>query len=254
MVRFSAFRKKPSVQSAHLPDLLPRRRSTLKVTEGLGQLDGLDDNTFLLIIISDLDVASQGEIFPHGMTLESVIGQDTSQIGMSSEEDSVHVPSLTLEPVDRVEQSSEGGDGGDLVGVGLDADTAVEANRQAVVDNLETVGARRIIDSAHIHDLLELSVGVVAQELHDGQQGGGGDVDGELILVDGELLDVFGEDRGEVFTVLVHGCDGGLQFGISLLVDPWSSGGCIHDGHVSEDVGGRVSIHVCLCIVPFSHA
>lgn len=145
---------------------------------------------------------------------------------MSSEEDSVHIPGFTLEPVDRVEQSSKRGNGGDLVGVGLDTNTGVKTNRQTVVDDLETVGARGVIDSANIHDLLELRVGVITQELHDGQDGVGGDVDGELILIDGELLDVFGENRGEVFAVLVKGGDGRLDLRISLLMNPWSSDSC----------------------------
>lgn len=158
------------------------------------------------------------------MTLESIIGQDATEIGVSSKEDSVHVPSLTLEPVDRVEETGQRGDGRDLVGVGLDTNAAVEADREAVVDDLEAVGARGVVDSTHIHDLLELGVGVVAQELHDRQERIGCDVDGELILVDRELLNEFGEDRGQVFAVLVHGCDSSFDVGLGQLVDPGSSG------------------------------
>lgn len=51
---------------------------------------------------------------------------------------------------------------------------------------------------------------MVAQEGEDGENGLGGDVDGELVLVDGELLDVFGEGGEDVLAVLVEGrLDGG---------------------------------------------
>lgn len=128
------------------------------------------------------------------MALESIVGQDTTEIGVSSEKDSVHIPSLTLEPVHRVEKTGQRGDRRDLVSVGLDTDAAVEADRETVVDDLEAVGARGVVDSTDIHDLLELGVGVIAQELHDGQERVGCDVDSELILVNRELLNEFGED------------------------------------------------------------
>lgn len=75
---------------------------------------------------------------------------------------------------------------------------------------LKPVGLGGEVDGGDVDDLPVLALGVVAQEGEDGEDGLGGDVDGELVLVDGELLDVFGEGGEDVLAVLVEGrLDGG---------------------------------------------
>lgn len=162
---------------------------------------------------------------------------------MSGEEDAVHVPDLTLVPVGTVEDGDSRGNGGGLVGVGLDADALLVGDREEVVDDLglleprtpniawhlvsscpriclithlEAVLAGGVVDGSDVRDLLELALRVVTEEGEDGDDGLGGDVENELVLVDGELLDVLGQASGDVLAVLVQGRDlgGGVVGGV----------------------------------------
>lgn len=147
---------------------------------------------------------------------------------MALKEDTVHIPDLTFVPVGAVEQTNDRGNGGDLVGVGLDTDARLMGVGEEVVDDLERgqhtrfaacaktrlkpVGLGGEVDGGDVDDLPVLALGVVAEKGEDGEDGLGGDVDGELVLVDGELLDVFGEGGEEVLAVLVEGRLGGGEF------------------------------------------
>lgn len=106
---------------------------------------------------------------------------------------SKQIISLSLIPICSIVQVTDRRNGGGLVGVGLDTDTGVVLNGQQVVDNLETLVAGGVVDSRNVRHLGELRRGVVLQESEDGNDGGGGDVDGELVFPDGELLDVLGQ-------------------------------------------------------------
>jgi hypothetical protein len=68
-----------------------------------------------------------------------------SQIRVAAEEDTVHVPDLTLVPVGTREDLDSRRDGGDLVGVGLDADTRLVGDREEVVDDLYDVSTARVL-------------------------------------------------------------------------------------------------------------
>lgn len=94
------------------------RVGTFKVPEGLTELQRLRDDSLLLLVVSDLRVSlqrassrqqcsggagerethSEGEVLSQRVSLESVVGQDTTEIRVASEEDTVHVPCLTLVP------------------------------------------------------------------------------------------------------------------------------------------------------------
>ena len=165
-------------------DLLPSRATTLKVSEGLGQLKGLNNNALLLLVVTNLGVSSEGEVLAERVTVETVVGHDATKIGVSNEEDTEQVVDLTLVPVGTVVEAAKRRDGSSLVGVGLDTDTGVVADGKHVVDNLEALVAGRVIDSGDVADLSELCGGVVLEEVEDGEDGGGGDVDDELILPD----------------------------------------------------------------------
>ena len=80
---------------------------------------------------------------------------------MVDEEDAEEVVDLTLVPVGALEEGHDGGDGGRLVGVGLDADARVVADGEEVVDDLEALRARGVVGGCDGADLRELGGGVV---------------------------------------------------------------------------------------------
>lgn len=73
-----------------------------------------------------------------------------------------------------------------------------------MVDDLEALSPRRIVCAADVHDLLELGVGVVAEEVHDGDDGRRRDVEGQLVLVDARLLDELWQRRHNPRAVLLQ--------------------------------------------------
>lgn len=77
-----------------------------------------------------------------------------AQIGVALEEDAVHIPDLTFEPVGAIEQADDGGDGGDLVGVGLDADAGLVGVGEQVVDDLSGSASGGTKNTAHTSNLL----------------------------------------------------------------------------------------------------
>jgi len=139
---------------------------------------------------------------------------------VTSKEDTVKVVHLSLVPVGTVKQSGDTGDRRSLIGVGLDADSGVVADREKVVDNFESVFARGVIGSSNCADLGELSSSVVCQvlvnilpsigailtleEAEDRVDTRGRNVDGEFVLPDGELLDVLGKAAHQPGTITVH--------------------------------------------------
>jgi hypothetical protein len=60
------------------------------------------------------------------------------------------------------------------------------SHREQVVDDLEALVACRIVDGGDVAHLGVLGGGVVFEEAEDGDNAGGGDVDGEFVLPDGE--------------------------------------------------------------------
>lgn len=186
-------------------NLFPGRASSLEVTECLRKLKRLVHDALLLLIVSNLGVTGQWEVLAKRMAVESIIGQHTAEIGMAGEEDTKHVVHFTFVPESAVEEAGHTGYGLCLVAVRLDADTRVVADTEHVVDNLESLVAGGIVDRSYIGDLGVLGGGMVLEEGHDGDQAGWGNVDGELVLPDGELLDVFGKTGHDVLSVFVHG-------------------------------------------------
>lgn len=69
---------------------------------------------------------------------------------MTNEEDSEEVIDLTLVPVRAVIETAETGNGGSLVGVGLNANAGVVAYGKEVVDDFETLIAGREVDGGNI--------------------------------------------------------------------------------------------------------
>lgn len=67
-----------------------------------------------------------------------------------------------------------------------------------MVYNFETFLALGIVGTADIHERLELTLGMVTEEGKDGDDSRGGDVKGEFVLEDRELLDELGKTLGKI--------------------------------------------------------
>lgn len=80
---------------------------------------------------------------------------------MVGEEDAEKIVDLTLVPVGSIEEGSDTGNGGRLVGVGLDADARVVADTEKVVDDLESLVSGRVVDGSDVANLGVLGRSVV---------------------------------------------------------------------------------------------
>lgn len=80
---------------------------------------------------------------------------------MTGEEDTKHVIYLTLVPIGTAKQAGDARDGSSLVGVCLDSDSRVVANRKKVVDNFESVVPSREVGGCDSANLCELGSGVI---------------------------------------------------------------------------------------------
>lgn len=80
---------------------------------------------------------------------------------MASEEHAKEIVDLSLVPVGTVKETGDTGDGRDFVGVGLDTDTRVVADREEIVDDFKSVLSARVVGGSDRADLGELGSGVV---------------------------------------------------------------------------------------------
>merc|ERR1711953_854266 len=105
-------------------ELFPGRRQ-VKLSVFLSQLDRLLNNTLQLIVIADLVVSGEWEVFPQGVSLEPIVCQDPSQVGVVGEKDAVHVPDLPLVPVGGGKERRQRVHRCQLVSVSLDTNAGV---------------------------------------------------------------------------------------------------------------------------------
>lgn len=140
----------------------------IELSEFLCQFEGFADDTFLLVVVTQLNVARQGEVTTLWVTLESVIGQNAAQVGVVGEEDTVHVPDFTFIPIGRLVHFAGGIQWSKFICVGLDTNARVVAQRQQIVDNLEAVLAARYIHASYVHQVGELCLMMILQELQHG--------------------------------------------------------------------------------------
>ena len=126
-------------------ELFPGRRQ-VKLSVFLSQLDRLLNNTLQLIVIADLKhrhtlnvsdasvasntlsnlvVSGEWEVFPQGVSLEPIVCQDPSQVGVVGEKDAVHVPDLPLVPVGGGKERRQRVHRCQLVRVSLDTNAGV---------------------------------------------------------------------------------------------------------------------------------
>jgi len=52
----------------------------------------------MLLVIANLGVATEGEVFPQRMTVEAIVSQNTAKVRMIREENAVEVPGFPLIP------------------------------------------------------------------------------------------------------------------------------------------------------------
>lgn len=190
---------------------------------------------------------------------------------MAEEKHAKQVVHFALVPIGAVVEGGDAGYRRDLVGVRLDPDPRVVADTEQVVDNLEPLVARGEVDGGDGAALGKLGRSVVwersasgrkaaragghltLEERKDRDGAGRADVDGQFVLPDGELLDVFGEtahDPGAVLVqvvglglVLVGGVDEGGGEGADGIAGCGARvRGVLGDGDVGAG-GGRETPH-----------
>lgn len=145
-----------------------------------------------------------------------------SQIRMAGEQDTKKIPSFTLIPdtgsagtildlknrripISTTENTNGARNGIGLCSIGLDPDPAAVLDTQQMVDNFEAFLAFGVVCTTDIHDTLELALAVVTEKSENGDDSGGGDVESELVVEDGKLMNEFWETLGEVGGVGVEG-------------------------------------------------
>merc|ERR1719382_2000511 len=99
----------------------------VKLAELLGQFNRLLDNSTELIIIAALKISRKREILSQRLAFKPVICEDATKVRVVRKIDAVHVPHLPLVPVGGLEDFVDRLNGRELISVGLDADTGVEA-------------------------------------------------------------------------------------------------------------------------------
>src|SRR5262249_50846959 len=112
-------------------------REEVEGAEILLQFHRLIDDALLLLVVAHLDIAGERKILPQRMSLETLIGEETTQIGMTLEIDAVEVPGLALVPAGGAVNPRRGRHRILLVGHDLDADALVQLEAQEIVDDLE---------------------------------------------------------------------------------------------------------------------
>ena len=145
-----------------------------------------------------------------------------SQIRMAGEQDTKKIPSFALIPdtgsagtildlknrripISTTENTNGARNGIGLCSIGLDPDPAAVLDTQQMVDDFEAFLAFGVVCTTDIHDTLELALAVVTEKSENGDDSGGGDVESELVVEDGELMNEFWETLGEVGGVGVEG-------------------------------------------------
>jgi len=117
-------------------------RAEIESSKLLGEFDGLLHYSPEFVIPSALIESREGKVLSERVTLESVVGQNSSKIGVIAEEDAVHVPALALVPVGTFVERYDGFDGAKFVTVSLHPNPSGVIDRKKVVDHLEPVNPR----------------------------------------------------------------------------------------------------------------
>lgn len=144
----------------------------------------------------------------------------SAQIWMSTEEYAEQIPCLPLvpnprpvliarytgidSPISTPKDSCRSGHMVHLIRICLHPNSALLFHAQQMIHHLEPILSLGIIHAAHVHEELELTLTVVPQESQDGDDTRGGNVQGQLVFEDGELLDVFWETLSQVRAICMQ--------------------------------------------------
>jgi len=138
-------------------NLLPRRQR-FKVAESLCELKRLIHNPFSFLIVANLSVSSQREILTHRMSLKAVVSENPTQIWVTTEEHSIHVPYFPLIPISASEEIGHTRDMVAFTSIGLDPDAALRIGAQEMVHDLKTFVALWEVDGGDMHQVFELTL------------------------------------------------------------------------------------------------
>ena len=120
-----------------------------------------------------------------------------------------------------------------LTSIRLHADPARVLEAQQIIHDFKPLVFLGIVDRRDIDDALELALGVVAEEGEDGDDARGADVQGELVLEDGELLHEAREGLHYVGAVVVQ------RFScLCMAGDGWVGGRRLCEGRRGSWLGG----------------
>lgn len=81
---------------------LPSGGTSTEVPERLCHLKRLDDNSLLFLVVADLGVSRHREVLAQWVAVETVVGHDAPEVGMSHKEDAEQIIDLALIPVGTV--------------------------------------------------------------------------------------------------------------------------------------------------------
>lgn len=140
---------------------LPCSCSSFEIPKCLCQLQRLNHNSLLFLIISDLRVTRQWEIFPQWMSIETVVRHDASQIWVTNEEYTKQIVYLSLVPVGSVVQTCDAGNWRCFVGVCLDSNTGIVAYAEHIVNDLEPLVSGGVVDGCDVANSCEFCRSVV---------------------------------------------------------------------------------------------
>lgn len=116
------------------------------------------------------------------MTLEAIVCQYTTQVGVTSKEDTKHIPRLPFIPVCSTEDRNTAGYWVRFASIGLDANPPRMLDAQQVVNHLEAFLSFWEINGGDVHDTFELTLRVISKKSQDGDDARRGDVQSEFIL------------------------------------------------------------------------
>lgn len=104
------------------------------------------------------------------MSLETVVGEDSTQIRVLVEINPEEVPDLSLPPVGIDEDGNDRGDGAGFVDKYLDTNSCVEGNAEQVVYDTESVFLVEEIDAGYAGEEVVLEVDMFLEDLHAEEQ------------------------------------------------------------------------------------
>jgi len=168
-------------------------------------LQWLVDHSFPFLVVSDLGITRQGEIFSKGVPLEAVVSKNATEVWVTLEENSEQVPSFTLIPVSPSENRDNTRNGVRLSGIGLNTNSSCLGEAEEVIHDLKPLVALRVVSTTDINATLELALRVVPQEDENGNNCARGNMEREFVLINRELLNKFGKALHKVGSVCVKG-------------------------------------------------